>query len=482
MFRGIPFAAPPTGANRFRPPQEVEAWTGARDATEFGPIAPQLPSPLEQILGSRELEMSEDCLYLNVWTPGLDDARRPVMVWIHGGAFTTGAGSIPWYDGTSFATRGDVVVVTINYRIGALGFLALDGIVDGLEDASNLGALDQIAALEWVRDNIARFGGDPGKVTVVGESAGAMSIAVLLGAPAAKGLFGRAILQSGAAQSVAERDQAERITREFLAELDLPQQDADALRSVPLEQILSAQGSVVLRNWGKVRGLPLQPVVDGVVLPQHPGDAIESGTSEGLDVMIGTTRDEWRLFALLDPSSGSLTSEELVERMARALGSEDAARRAIDVYSAREPGQTPGDLWSAFQTDRIFRSPATALADRHRGDTYMYLFTYCTEILDGRLRSCHALEIPFVFNNLDAPGVHRMTGPVTNSMRDLALAMHEAWIAFVRGGYPRSPRLPEWPRYERERRATMIFGERPALEEDPFADERRLWVADEVEV
>lgn len=482
VFRGIPFAAPPTDANRFRPPQPVEPWTGVRSATEFGPAAPQLPSPLEQVWGSRELEMDEDCLYLNVWTPAPDDARRPVMVWLHGGAFTTGAGSIPWYDGTSFATRGDVVVVTINYRIGALGYLLLDGIVEGLDGACNLGTLDQLAALEWVRDNIERFGGDPGRVTVFGESAGAMSVGVLLGVPSAAGLFGRAILQSGAAQSVGDRAQAERISHDFLTELDLAVADADALRAVPVNEILRAQGSVVLRHWGKVRGLPLQPIVDGRILPDHPHDAVASGSSEDMELIIGTTRDEWRLFSLLDPQYGSLTSEELLERMARALGSLDDARRAIEIYTAGEPSQTPSDMWSAFQTDRIFRGPATSLAERHRGDTFMYLFTYCTEIMGGRLRSCHALEIPFVFNNLDAPGVGLFTGPVTGEMRDLALAMHESWIAFARDGRPRSARLPEWPLYDRDRRATMIFGDSPALEEDPFADERRLWAAAEVEV
>ena len=482
VFRGIPFAAPPTGPNRFRPPQPVETWTGVRTALEFSPIAPQLPSPLEQILGSRELEMNEDCLYLNVWTPALDDARRPVMVWIHGGAFTTGAGSIPWYDGTSFATRGDVVVVTINYRIGVLGFLALEGLVDGLDDASNLGTLDQIAALEWVRDNIERFGGDPTQVTVFGESAGAMSVGVLLGVPSATSLFHRAILQSGAAQSVGDRAQAERISRDFLDELGLPDIDAGALRAVPVDEILRAQGNVTLRHWGKVKGLPLQPIVDGNVLSEHPHDAVAAGSSQEMELMIGTTRDEWRLFALLDPRSGSLTSEELLERMARVLGSVDAARTAIEIYSTGDPDETPSDMWAAFQTDRIFRAPATSLAEKHRGSSYMYLFTYCTEIMGGVLRSCHALEIPFVFNNLDAPGVGRFTGPITREMRDLALAMHESWIGFARDGQPRSDRLPEWPRYDRDRRATMIFGDGAVVEEDPFADERRLWSSDEVEV
>jgi para-nitrobenzyl esterase len=481
VFRGVPFAAPPVGADRFRPPRPPDLWTGIRPAIEFGSAAPQLPSALEQIVGSRELETSEDCLYLNVWTPGLDDARRPVMVWIHGGAFVTGAGSIPWYDGTSFASRGDVVVVTINYRIGVLGFAALDGVVEGLEGCVNLGLLDQVAALEWVRDNIASFGGDPEQVTLFGESAGAMSVGVLMGTPAASGLFSRAILQSGAAEHVADRTQAEDVTREFLGALGVDDLSAETLQMIPVQTILRAQAHTMMRFWGRVHGLPLQPVLDGTVLPRHPYDEIATGSTRGMEVLVGTTRDEMRLFGLMDASLDSLTEDDLMERAVDALGSEADASGALDIYRAARPDATPGQLWAAIQTDRVFRAPATRVAEVHDGETFVYLFTHCTPILEGRLGSCHALEIPFVFNTLDQPGVHRMTGDATPEMSALALAMHDAWINFARDGRPRASGLPEWPAYDTDRRATMLLDSDPAVVDDPFGDERGLWRSHRIE-
>jgi para-nitrobenzyl esterase len=473
-FRGIPFAAPPTGDLRLRPPRAPESWDGTREATEFPPAAPQLPNRIE-LIDMPDLETSEDCLYLNVWTPGLDDGRRPVMVWIHGGAFIGGAGATAWYNGTSFATRGDVVVVTLNYRLGVLGFGYFDEVVGGMNGTANLGILDQIAALEWVRDNIASFGGDPDQVTVFGESAGAMSIGTLLGTSAAKGLFKGAILQSGAARHVSSREEGSRIAREVLDELDLKDPTPEELRSLSIEQLLSAQTIVLFRNWGRTPGLPFQPVLDGVVLADHPHDAVEKGATEGMPLLVGTTRDEMLLFSLIDPTHATLTEAELFERTERAFRDEEKARAALKVYSVERPDATPGDLWAAVQTDRIFRNPALDLVKRHRGDAYLYLFTYCTPVMGGKLRSCHALEIPFVFNNLDAPGVTGLAGPVTPEMRELALTMHESWIAFAREGRPMSTRLPEWPTYTSERRSTMVFGDQIEVIDDPLRDERRLW-------
>ncbi len=474
VFRGIPFAAPPVRDLRFRPPRPPDAWTDPRDATKSSPAAPQLPSAIEPI-AVKDLNTDEDCLYLNVWTPGVDDKRRPVMVWIHGGAFITGSGATPWYDGTSFVTRGDVVVVTINYRLGVLGFGFFDDSVEGIEGSANLGILDQIAALEWVRDNIAAFGGDPDRVTVFGESAGAMSIGTLLGTPAAKGLFQRAILQSGAVRHLSSRAEADRIGREVLTELGLDNPSASDLRALSADQILGAQTNVLVRNWGRVPGLPFQPLLDGQVLPEHPHDVIEKGSPEGVPLLIGTTRDEMLLFALIDPTHDTLTEDELVERVTKVFDSEERARAALKVYSAGRSDATPGELWSAVLTDKTFRIPAHRLVERHQGDAYFYLFEYCTPIMDGKLRSCHALEIPFVFNSLDARGAKHFTGPATSEMRELSLAMHEAWIAFAREGSPISKRLPDWPPYTPERRATMVFGEETRVVEDPLGDERRLW-------
>jgi para-nitrobenzyl esterase len=371
--------------------------------------------------------------------------------------------------------QGDVVVVTLNYRLGVLGFGYFDDVVEGLGETANLGILDQIAALEWVRDNIASFGGDPDQVTVFGESAGAMSIGTLFGTPAAKGLFKRAILQSGAGRHISLREEASRIAREVLDELDLKDPTPEDLRELSIEQILNAQAIVLFRNWGRTPGLPFQPVLDGVVLPEHPFDAVESGATERIPVLIGTTRDEWLLFSLIDPTHATLTEDELLERATRVFRDEEHARTALKVYSAERPDASPGELWSAIQTDRIFRNPSLRLVERHNGEAFVYLFTYCSPVMGGRLRSCHALEIPFVFNNLDAPGVTGLAGSITPEMRQLAEAMHEAWIAFARTGRPESKRLPAWPPYTTERRSTMVIGDQTAVVDDPLADERRLW-------
>ncbi|MDQ2650599.1 MAG: carboxylesterase family protein, partial [Actinomycetota bacterium] len=286
QFRSIPYAADTGGANRWRPAQPVAGWEGVRDCTEFGPTAPQPPSPLETLLGAEPLPQSEDCLSLTVTTPSVD-GNRPVMVWIHGGAFTAGTGATPWYDGESFARNGDVVVVSINYRLGVLGFLHVGHLLgDEYADSGSLGISDQIAALEWVRDNIASFGGDPTRVTVFGESAGGMSVSCLLGSPRAAGLFTTAIAQSGAASNVSTPDQAAEVTSAVLADLDLRETDAEQLLEVDLDRLLAAQTSAsakltATRGLGglSATGLPFQPVSHTRTLPQRPLEAIRAGSA-----------------------------------------------------------------------------------------------------------------------------------------------------------------------------------------------------------
>jgi para-nitrobenzyl esterase len=473
VFRGIPYARPPVGELRWRPPEEPRPWTAPLDATSFGPVAPQSPSPLEMILGAEKPEQSEACLSLNVWTPGLDGGRRPVLVWIHGGAFVTGTGSTPWYDGTRLAATGDVVVVSINYRLGALGFLELGELGDERYAASgNCGILDQVAALQWVSANASSFGGDASQVTVFGESAGAMSVGTLLALPAARGLFSRAILQSGAGAHVAARDKAERVTRDLLAELGMTPGDAGSLVDVPVDRLLAAQGRVVDRGWPN---LAFTPVVDGVSLLRPPLDELTDGSSADVEVLIGTNLDEMRLFGLMDARLAEIDEATLEHRAGSVFGA--TAAKAVDVYRRSRPDVPLGDVWTAVLTDQVFRIPAIRLAEAqsiHQPRTYMYLFTWATPILGGKLASCHALEIPFVFDNLDKPGAGVFTGDGPER-QELAGRMSGAWTAFARSGAPDSASLPPWPAYEAGQRSTMVLDTECVVEQDPAGEERLLW-------
>ena len=477
VFRGIPFARPPLGPLRFRPPQPPTPWAGTRDASRPGPIAVQHPSPLETVFSDERPEIGEDCLSLNVWTPAPDDGRRPVMVWIHGGSFLTGSGSTPWYDGSSFARRHDAVVVTINYRLGAFGFLHLADLGgEACASSGNAGLLDQVAALEWVRDNIAAFGGDPEAVTVFGESAGAMSIGCLLGLPAAAGLFRRAILQSGAASNAQGRDQATAAARDLLAELGLGSAPADLaqLQDVPAEALLAAQATLAQRVGAA--GLAFLPVVDGTTLTRPPLDSVAAGSAERVDLLTGTNLDEMRLFTMLDPNLIVDDDAVLAARCDELWAGDGQA--ALAAYRTGRPAAPPGEVWTAILSDRFFRIPAVRLAERHRragASTYVYLFTWATPSFGGALGSCHDLEIPFVFNRLDDPAVAAFTGPPTPEARRLALAIHDAWAAFARTGDPSHPGLPPWPGYDEEERWTMVLAEQPHVEQDPAGHERVVW-------
>jgi para-nitrobenzyl esterase len=453
VFRAIPYAAAPVGELRFAAPRPVAAWQGVRDASRDGPIAPQGRSRLAHIMGDFERPQAEDCLSLNIWTPALDGAKRPVIVWIHGGAFSSGAGSLPWYSGERFAANGDLVAVSINYRLGALGFLCLPGVSDG-----NLGLLDQVAALHFVRDNIAAFGGDPDNVTVIGQSAGAASIAILMTMPSARGLFRRAIMQSTPFGRMSRTlEDSHRIGRRFLEVLGLKPDEADKLKTLPVAKLLAAQGELARLEKKFADALaPFWPVIDGKVFPGEVAPALKTGAGADVETMIGTTREEMAAFYCIDKEIES-ANRIAVEGVFASVFKSGHQLYYEEIRRLRASGSNAallGDLMS----DAMFRigslRMAEARADQGR-PAYVYQFDWQSP---AGFESCHCLEIPFVFNNFpNWTGSPMLKGANPAETAGLAEAMHGAWIAFARTGKPDHPRLPPWPPYRREDRMTMRF-------------------------
>jgi para-nitrobenzyl esterase len=417
--------------------------------------------------------MDEDCLFLNVWTPAADDARRPVMVWIHGGAFRGGSGSTPVFDGSAFARDG-VVLVTLNYRLHALGFLYLDELFDGATGTGNLGILDQIAALEWVRDNIAVFGGDPDNVTIFGQSAGAMCVTSLLATPAADGLYRRAIAQSGAGHHNLGASAARRVGERVLELLDVRPGEWLALQAVPAARIVAAAEEVAARAGRKLLGddrllkMAFQPVVDTTTRTARPIEQVAAGNVPPVELIVGTCRNEWRLFMFGLP--GFAPEPNVAPYFEHA---EFTVDEALHRYSTAHPGASQGQLLAAIEGDQMFTMPAVRLAEAHaaHATTWMYRFSWPTPVLDGALGACHGLELPFVFETMDRAKVFVGDDPPVDLARDL----HTAWIRFATVGDPNGDGLPAWPRYELDRRRVMDFGAVRTVIDDPHVEQRHIW-------
>ncbi|HZC62053.1 MAG TPA: carboxylesterase family protein [Streptosporangiaceae bacterium] len=469
-FLGIPYAAAPFGPNRMRPPQPVQAWDGERDATGLGPTVPKGDYPPQYARLFPEVVIpGEECLNLNVWTPGTGSAGLPVLVWIHGGSFMNGSGSVGAYNGAAFARDG-VVCVTINYRLSAEGFLFLG---DGI---ANLGLLDQLAALEWVQGNISAFGGDPARVTVAGESAGAMSVTTLLGMPRAEGLFAQAITQSGAAAHTLTQDAA-RMVGGYLADaLGVPA-DRDQMKAVPLEKFVRAASDLVVEvqtvpdpaRWGQLAlsVLPFAPAVDGPVLPEAPITAIAAGQGRGVRLLAGSNRDEARLF-LVAPAAIDLIDDPALGTAAGAYG---LSSGDLAVYRANRPGASAGDILAAVVTDWFFRIPAIRVAEARAasgaGGTWLYRFDHPEPAANHRLGACHGAEVPFVFDTISRDEVHPLIGDTpAQAVADQA---HRVWVNFVTSGDP------GWPAYDTASRTTGLLAETLHIADDPAADERVRW-------
>ena len=474
VFRGVPYAAAPVGELRFSPPQPVPPWRGVRDATRDGPIAPQGRSRLAHVMGDFERPQSEDCLTLNIWTPAPDSAKRPVLVWIHGGAFASGSGSLPWYSGERFAANGDVVVVSINYRLGALGFLCLPGVSDG-----NLGLLDQIAALQFVRDNITGFGGDPDNMTVVGQSAGAASIAILMTMPRTGGLFRRAILQSTPFGRMSRTlEDAHRIGRRLLEVLGLGPEEAGKLKSLPFARFVTAQGEVARLEKKFADALaPFWPVIDGKVFPGDVRPALEAGAGAGIDVMVGTTREEMAAFYCIDQEIANADAATVEGVFAKIFDGNH--RPYYDETRQMRATASNAALLGDLMSDAMFRIGSLRFAEWRADQGHpAYVFQFDWQSPAG-FEACHCIEIPFVFNNLSNwTETPMLRGARPAELEGLAQAMHGAWIAFMRTGKPDHPRLPAWPPYRREDRMTMRFDSVIGPVRDPAGLEwRHPWPA-----
>jgi para-nitrobenzyl esterase len=487
-FKGIPYADNSTGVNRFMPPVKAKSWEGVRSSRQYGYVAPQ--GPRAGWANDEEAFMfawddgvqSEDCLRINVWTPAMADGKkRPVMVWLHGGGYAAGSGQeLRSYDGENLARRGDLVVVSLNHRLNVLGYLDLSKFGDQYAASGNVGMLDIVAALEWVRDNIENFGGNPQLVTIFGQSGGGGKVSTLMAMPAAKGLFHRAIVESGSLLQGIPQENAQKVTDAIVGELGLTAATIGQIQTLPYQQILTAADKVLrerrpktvggIPNFRRISGiLGFGPVVDGKTLPNHPFDPGAPAISADIPMIIGTTLNEF-VTAINHPEYETMSEADLEKRVREIHG--ERAMSVIGAFRQRTPRAKPFDLWSRIAASGVRGSAieqAKLKAAQGRAPAYLYWFTWQTPILSGRPRAFHCAEIAFVFDNTDRCETMTGGGP---EARALAGKMSDAWIQFARTGDPNHPQLPRWPAFSADTVPTMIFDHPSRIEMNPDGAEQ----------
>ncbi len=498
-FRGVRYGASTAGKNRFMPPQKPVPCAGVRDASAYGYSAPQtnpttrdVPAPeteIGKILSASDGDRvppaeSEDCLFLNIWTPGLGAARkRPVMVWLHGGGFSMGSASSLLYDGTNLARRGDVVMVGVNHRLNAFGYTHFGDLgPQEYAHSGNAGQLDIIAALEWVRDNIERFGGDPKRVMIFGESGGGAKVSMLLASPPAKGLFHSAVIESGPGIRVAEREPSTKAAEMLLSELGLDARRLPEIHSLSTDKILAAYfatSAALAKQRGAGSGMSgaFSPVLDPQVLPNHPFHPTASRISEDVAVMVGWNKTESTLFMLGDPKVFSLDEAEMRKRVEGLVGPDTNA--LIETYKKEFPKLSPSGIFFHISSYSMMGSGSVTIAERKaalgKAPSYLYRFDWETPIAGGKYISPHGLEMPMVFDNVELAGVG-MTGGGLEA-RKLAAKVSEAWIAFAATGNPNSKKsgLPRWDPYDSAKRASMIFDNQCRIAYDLQKEQRIIF-------
>ena len=474
-YKGIYYAKSPVKDLRFKPPVPIESWDGVLDGTNFGPYVPQPPPLMPNPLLDSLIKKEDNCLSLNIWTPALDDKKRPVMFYIHGGALETGNGAL--YNGQFLSKRGDIVVVTINYRLGALGFLYVPG------KTANVGLLDQVLALKWVKDNVEYFGGDSENITIFGESAGGLSVSCLITMPAAKGLFQRGIIESNVASLFGHNPvEGEKFNKKLFSAVGVDYGDLEAMRKIQVKDLVDAfkntQSEFIFAEY-------YPPYVDGDVLPLHPFEAIQKGLAKDFEILAGSNEDEFKLFTLMDPNAKNANEKHLHENFRLVLTNLDQneakIKEFIESYKkiVGESSSIPLAVIEEFQTDYIFRIPLLKYLEEqcvHQPNLYLYRFSWKTPSMGGVLGACHALEIPFVWGSLldiDMGWLPKKT----EEMDILSSQMMDCWINFARSGNPNHKSIPNWPKYNKKNRSTLIFDKNITVVDDPKRETRIIWDA-----